>query len=94
MDKRQKIELKPGVKYKGYGFLNPYGEFEFTPEQTGSRQGKRRLIKEGDGFTLSETNQVLIVHLTLAKEFKGLLLIKKFLSITNQIITFLRDYEI
>lgn len=94
MDKRQKIDLQPGVKYKGYGLINPYGEFEFIPEQTGSRQGKRKLIKDGDGYTLSETSQLLIVHLSISKENKGLALIKELLKITNELVTFIRNYEI
>lgn len=92
--KKQKLELKAGIKYRGYGFINDFGEFEFTPEQTGSRMGKRRLIKEGENFTISETSAVRIFHLTLPKSLSGLDLIKEFLNTMNKIVEILRDYEI
>lgn len=92
--KKKRLELQAGVKYRGYGFINDFGEFEFTPEQTGSRMGKRKLIKEGENFTISETGALRIFHLTLPKGLSGLDLIKEFLNTMNKIVEILRDYEI
>lgn len=92
--KKQRLELQQGVRYRGYGYINDFGEFEFTPEQTGSRQGRRKLIKEGDCFTISETSSVRIFHLTIPKKYSGVALIKEFLTIMNKIVCVLRDYEI
>lgn len=92
--KKQRIHLVPGVKYRGHGFLNDFGEFEFTPEQTGSREGQRRLIKEGDGFTISETSTKKIIHLTVPRKLAGFELIKEILNVTNKVIQIIRDYEI
>lgn len=92
--KKQRLNLEAGVKYRGYGYLNEFGEFEFTPEQTGSRQGRRKLIKEGDGYTIAETSNSRIVHITLSKEPKGFELIKSFMVIVNTIVAVFREYEI
>lgn len=91
---KKRLELQAGVKYRGYGYINTFGEFEFTPEQTGSRQGKRRMLKEGENFTISETTGMRIFHITLPKELSGINLIKEFLSVMNKIVEVLRDYEI
>lgn len=94
METRKRIDLQAGVKYKGYGLVNAFGEFEFIPEQTGSRQGRRRLLTEGENFTLSETSQMLILHLSLSKEHKGLKLITQLLKIIDSIIIYLKNHEI
>lgn len=91
---RQKLDLQAGVKYKGYGFINEYGEFEFTPEQTGSRKGQKKFIKTGDGFSLCETRDLLIAHIAVRKVSPKLKLIKDYMSVINQTLNILRDYEI
>lgn len=91
---KKRIELQAGIRYRGYGYINNFGEFEFTPEQTGSRQGKRRLVKEGDYYTISETTGMRIFHITLPKELSGTKLVMEFLKVVNDIISVLRNYEI
>lgn len=92
--KKQRLDLQVGVKYRGYGFINAFGEFEFTPEQTGSRQGRRRVVKEGECYSISETSATRIFHITLPKELTGFELIKAFMKVMNSIIDTLRDYEV
>ena len=92
--KKQRLDLQVGVKYRGYGYINTFGEFEFTPEQTGSRQGRRRVVKEGDCYTISETAATRIFHITLPRELKGFELIKAFMNVMNSIVNTLRDYEV
>lgn len=91
---KQRLELKTGVKYRGYGYLNAFGEFEFTPEQTGSRQGRRKLVKEGDCYSIAETTNSRIVHISLPKDIKGFQLIKSFMNTVNEIVAVFRDYEV
>lgn len=90
---KKRIEFQAGIRYRGYGYINSYGEFEFTPEQTGSRQGKRRLVKEGDHYTISETTGMRIFHITLPKEFSGVELVIQFLKVVNEIVNILRTHE-
>lgn len=92
MELKRKIELKPGEKLKGYGLLNEYGEFEFIPEKTGSRQGVVKLVKEGENFTISTTRQRILIHLRLER-ISGLQLVKKFLEESTNILQILKDYD-
>lgn len=90
---RQKIDFEPGKKYPGYGILNEYGEFEFIPEQTGSRKGTMKQIKQTKEYTLSQTKKKIIIHICMEKE-KGIKVVQTLLRIMNELITDLRTYEI
>lgn len=85
--------LKQGVKYKGYGIINEYGEFEFIPEQKGSRNGWQKLVKQGDGWTFSSTKNSLVIHINLKREGDSLTRTAEFLKKTSPILNILRDYE-
>lgn len=92
MGLKPKIELRPGEKLKGYGLLNEFGEFEFIPEKTGSRQGIVKLVKEGENFTISTTKQRILIHIRLDR-ISGLQLVKKFLQESTNILQILKDYD-
>lgn len=88
-----KKDFPVGQKVKGYGLLNEYGEFEFVPEQTGSRKGQTKVIKSGEDYTLSSTKNSVIVHINIKKD-RSLAMIKRLTIILSQLITDLRDYAI
>lgn len=88
----KKIEMPVGQKVRGYGLLNEYGEFEFIPEQTGTRIGQVKLLKQGDNYTLSTTKKFVIVHLRLEK-VNGLGLIVSLMKTVNEIVSNLKNYE-
>lgn len=81
-----------GKKVRGYGLLNEYGEFEFVPEQTGTRQGRVKTVCEGSNYTVCTTNNSLIVHIRLKKQ-NGLSLLRNFLLVSDSVINVLRRYE-
>lgn len=89
----KKLEIKPGVWYKGRAMLNDYGEVQFVPEQTGAREGQIRQIKKTERYTLSYSAKSIIVHMNIPK-VQGLALIKAFMSTVNNVLTDLRTYEI
>ena len=93
-ERRKKKDMVPGVKYRGYGYLNEYGEFEFIPENTGSRQGRKKLLKQGESYTISTTNAHVVVHMLIQKETERLKLAKEFMQVVNEVLMVLRDYEI
>lgn len=88
----KKVNLEPGVKYKGYAMLNEYGEIQFTPEQTGLNKGKYSIVKETDGYSIAVTKQFIIIRERIDKK-NGLPLIKDFMQTVNSIIQDLRTYE-
>lgn len=92
MEPRKKQELPVGQKVKGYGLLNEYGEFDFIPENTGSRAGRTKLVKQGENYTISTTNKVIMVHLRLEKK-KGIELLQGLMAMWNEIFNVIRNYE-
>lgn len=92
MEPRKKQELPVGQKVKGYGLLNEFGEFDFIPENTGSRAGRTKLVKQGENFTISTTNKVIVVHLRLEKK-KGIELLQGLMAMWNEIFNVIRNYE-
>ena len=92
--KKQRKDMVAGVKYRGYGYINEFGEFEFTPEQTGINKGKRKVLKEGDGFSIAETTNLVLVTVKVPHKFKGVELVKEYLRVMNNVLNILRDYDI
>ncbi len=89
----KKTDFPIGQKVPGYGLLNEFGEFDFIPEQTGSRQGQTKLIKSNEDFTLSETKKKILVHVRLDKKAKKLELLKEFCTIMSNILNALKEYD-
>lgn len=90
---KKRIDIPVGQKVRGYGILNEYGEFEFVPEQTGSRQGRQKIIKTGDNYTLSSTTNSIILHCRVQRG-NTLLIIKGLSNIMSNVIRDLREYVI
>lgn len=93
-ERKKRKDMVPGVKYRGYGLLNEFGEFEFIPENTGSRQGRKKLFKQGDNFSISTTNAHLVIHMLIQRESERIKLAKEFMQVVNEVLTILRDYEV
>lgn len=93
MNEKKKLQMEVGKKYRGYAFLNEYGEIQFTPERKGANEGKRRLVKEGDGFVFAVTDRLAILHVTIKREDK-IEMLRKFTSIVTQLFLDLKDYDL
>lgn len=93
MAQRRKIELIPGKKYRGTGCLNEYGEFDFTPENKGSKPNNMKLIKETEDFSLYESKDMIKVSVKIPKLSKKSELISQFMkSFTNAVVE-LKNYD-
>lgn len=88
----RKMDFPVGQKIRGYGTLNEYGEFEFTPEQTGTRAGRIKQLKSGDGFAVSYSNKRVMIHLNIAKK-DSLSMIKEVMRVVSNVICILKSYE-
>lgn len=91
---KQKEAMIPGKRYRGYGFINEYKEFQFEPEDTGSRAGVIKQICSRDGVSLSETKSYLLIKMKVAKTGDRAKLVKSFFTATNNVLKIFRDYEI
>lgn len=87
-------EMLVGVRYKGYAVLNEFGEFEFTPENTGSQQGRQKVIKSGEDFSISETRTKLLIRLVIRKNPTQMENIFAVANIFDKILRIFRNYEI
>ncbi len=96
MAKFKKEEMKPGVRYKGYGFINEFKEFCFQPEATGSQAGREKMLKSwpDDMITLKETKNYLIISMKEPKSAEESQRVKDLMHKFNLIFNFLKDYEI
>lgn len=87
-------ELLVGVRYRGYAVLNEFGEFEFTPENTGSQQGRQKVLKSGEDFSISETRTKLLVRLVIKKHNTQMENIFAVAKIFDKVLKIFRNYEI
>ena len=91
---KQVKDMQPGVKYPGYGFINEYGEFQFTPQETGSRKEQKKLVKEDENSSVYRTAKYIILHGKIERRLPMLDRIKAVIELMNNFINTLRNYEI
>ena len=60
-----------GKQYKGYGWRNEYNEFFFRPSAVGSRAGRIKKVCEDDDYSLSTTNECVLIRIKLPKTKSG-----------------------
>ena len=86
-----KINLEPGRKYRGSGWVNQYGEMFFRPEQKGAKPGNLHLVMEHETFSLYESARMWKVTVKFEKAgFSVLKATEKFLFIVGQIKAYMR----
>lgn len=90
---KKEMNLEVGKKYRGWGYLNAYGEMCFTPEQKGVRAGKIKIIKETETYKLSTTQNLVQIYVKLPKQ-KSLEMCQALMQVMNELLTDLRTYEI
>lgn len=91
---RKKIEIPIGKKVKGYGILNEFGEFDFIPEQTGSRPNGMKIVKSTDGFTIYECKETIRIVSHVKKNSEKLAFMSDFCKQVNELLRFFRDYDL
>lgn len=89
---KKQLNLVAGQKYRGYGLINEYGEFEFTPEETGSRQGRVKKLTSGDGYDVSTTSKYVIMHIKVQRSKEPMAMMRELMRITDNLITVIRKY--
>ena len=83
-----------GVKVRGYGLLNEYGEFDFIPEQKGANAGRVNILCSQPEFTISTTKKRLIVHISVDRGKRSIETLKRYLQISDQVFLKLQEYDI
>lgn len=91
---RKKMQLEPGRKYKGYGWLNEYGQINFQASQQGTCENKMALVKESETFSLYESKQYLKVAVKIEKKLDKIEIIKQFMNAFKAACVELKNYDI
>lgn len=86
--------MTPGKRYKGYGSINEFGEFDFTPSQVGSKPDQKKIIKETDEYTLYETKNFVLTSIRVPKTLTVFKRIMFLLSVVDSIVSEFKKYEI
>lgn len=86
--------MTPGKRYKGYGSINEFGEFDFTPSQVGSKPDQKKIIKETDEYTLYETKNFVLTSIRVPKTLNVFKRIMFLLSVVDSIVSEFKKYEI
>ena len=64
---REKMKLEPGVKYRGWGMINEYGEISFEATQPTTNPNGMKIVKEDENFTLYESCNYWKASIRLSK---------------------------
>ena len=86
-------EMKPGVKYPGYGFINEYNEFQFTPSEVGSQKGRKLLVKEDKNYSVYKTTKYILFHCKIERRLNVANRLNEIISLMNKFISIVREYE-
>ena len=82
-----------GKKVKGYGLLNEFGEFEFTPAKVGANLGKLKTVKEDEDFSFKESINYLLVNIRIPKSKTRMSRVQAYLNIMNKVLNVISTYE-
>lgn len=94
MKKEFTESMKEGVKYAGYGYINKFHEFQFIPAQKGKNEGKKNLVKEGEGWSVYTTEDNIILHMKVSRKSKPSETLSAYLEKQDNILRVLREYDL
>ncbi len=87
----KKLELKPGVTYRGSAILNEYGQVQFTAYQQGTKPSNLHTVLETPFFRLSESRKIWQVKINFEKaEFSVNRAAERFAWVLSKLIAYMR----
>ena len=90
---KKKLMLVPGVRYKGYAVINEYGQIEFDPEDKGAHEGRIKLVKTTDDFTVRESQRYVLLSIKIERKGGIIDRVQSFMKVVNNIISVLKEYD-
>ncbi len=91
---KEKVEMVPGRRYRGYGFVNEFGEFCFEPEAVGSQAGRIKPVVQKDGVSLSYSTRHILLRVKLKRGLTAMTLAQELMTKFQLIIKWLKEYDI
>lgn len=85
------LQLEPGKKYRGTGWVNKYGEMHFRPQQKGSKPQNLHVIMEHEYFSIYESENIFKVTMKFAKaDFSVSSATRKLMFVLSQLLTYVK----
>lgn len=91
--KKKTEPMIPGKRYRGWGFINEFNEFQFDPEQTGSREGTIKQVCQREGISVSHSKDNILVHLKIKKSKSKVELLQRITNTFNKLFSIIKEYE-
>lgn len=89
---KQKINMKPGKKYHGYGYINEYGEMHFEPSQPSESKNRLKLVFSTDKYSIYETGCFYKISLKIPKEPERVIAYKKLMLVFQAAVAKMATY--
>lgn len=86
--------MKVGQKYAGYGVLNAFREFIFIPSQKGANEGRMKVVRQGEGWSVHSTRENIVIHIKFPRKEKALDRVSEFLRLQQQVLEVLKEYDL
>lgn len=85
--------MEVGRRYLGYGYINEYGQFDFTPQQKGSQAGREKVVFTDSDYTISTTKNYVLIKMRIPKGGNCSTIPTLFINRFNKILKKLMNYD-
>lgn len=92
-NQKKQLQMVAGQKYRGYGLLNEYGEFEFIPEDKGAREGVIKKVTIGNGYEVSTTKKYILFRIKIERSGDMVTRLSELLKKVDNLIKVIKEYE-
>ena len=92
MERIEKKDIEVGQLYKGYGVLNEYGQFEFTPCKKMPQEQRMKIVRSGEDFTLYECKHTFRLAFTFRKGKDWMQTVQSFVAATSRAAVLIKEY--
>ncbi len=93
-EKMKQVQMIPGKRYRGYGYINNYKQFCFEPEATGSQAGREVALMSWELASLKKTKNYMIATIKIPLEMGQPDMALHLMCKINEIDKFIRTHEI
>lgn len=77
---RQKMTMQPGKKYRGWGFINEYGEVHFEASQPDDNPRRMRLVHTNESCSIYESGDHFRIAIKIRKSSERMDMVRDFLD--------------
>lgn len=90
---KKKLDLVPGIRYKGYALVNEYGQIQFDPEEKGAHEGRIKEVKRGDNYIVKESREYILLSIKVKRGETALDRVQNLMNVVNQLVNIFKEYD-